>query len=119
MAIQEPAAGELRQSVRFERRAVAGDGYGNSEGDWAALIASRAAKLTPTRGGEEVQAARLQGVSAWDLWVRFDSETSQVEPGDRVIDRRDETRAFNVRFAQDMTGRRRFILMQLELGVAT
>jgi hypothetical protein len=68
--------------VRFERRQVvgAGDGYGNSDGDWLPLIARRSAKLTPRSGGEQVVAERLQGVSSWDLWVRFDQATSQVSP---------------------------------------
>jgi hypothetical protein len=33
-----------------------------------------------------------------------------------VVDRHDAGPVFNIRFAQDMTGRRRWILMQLELG---
>jgi head-tail adaptor len=119
MALREPGAGELRARVRFERRAAAGDGYGNSEGPWAPLVATRRGKLEPTRGGEAVIADRLQGTSAWDLWVRFDADTSQVRPDDRAVDARDPARAFNIRFAQDMTGRRRWILMQLEQGVAT
>jgi head-tail adaptor len=119
MAILEPTAGELRQSVRFERRVTQPDGYGNTEGGWEPLIARRSAKLTPTKGGESVIADRLQGVAAWDLWVRFDAQTSQVTTEDRVVDVRDPRREFNIRFAQDMTGRRRWILMQLELGVAT
>jgi head-tail adaptor len=121
MAIQEPSPGELRESVRFERREVVGegDGFGNSDGDWLPLIARRSAKLVPRTGGEQVVAERLQGVSSWDLWVRFDQATSQVEPGDRLVDRRNAARVFNIRFCQDMTGRRRWILMQLELGVAT
>lgn len=118
MAILEPTPGRMRDSVRVDRRPAQEDGYGNSDGDWQPLIARRQACLEPTRGGEAVIAARLQGVSSWDLWLRHDSETRQIRPGDRVVDRHDETRAFAVRFAQDMTGRRRWILLQLELGVA-
>lgn len=114
----QPAAGELTERVRFERRAAADDGYGNTEGAWATLITSRAAKLRPTRGGEQTIAARLQGTAAWDLWVRFDGETSTVTTDDRVVDARDATRTFNIRFIGDMEGRREFLLMQLEQGVA-
>jgi head-tail adaptor len=121
MAITPPQAGELRARVRFERKAAVNDGYGNAEGDWLPLIPSRAARLTPARGGEQVIGQRLQGVSAWDLWVRYDRETAAVTTDDRVVDARDASgnRSFAIRFAQDMDGRRRWILMQLELGAAT
>lgn len=113
-------AGDMRQAVQFQRRPEVADGYGNTQGDWQVLIARRAAKLVPTRGGEQVIAQRLQGQSSWDLFVRFDSQTSQVRPGDRVIDLDDQIpgRAFAVRFAQDMDGRRVWLLLQLTLGEA-
>jgi head-tail adaptor len=111
-----PNAGELRQSVRFERRAIVEDGYGNERGDWEVLIDRRSAKLTPTRGGDQVVAGRQQGVAAWDLWVRFDSATRGVTTDDRVVDRADPARSFNIKFIGDMDGRRRFLLMQLEAG---
>jgi head-tail adaptor len=116
----EPLAGQLREAVRFERRAAADDGYGNTQGAWENLIARRAAKLTPTRGGEQVIADRLQGQSSWDLWVRFDSETSRVTTDDRAVELVNGApgRTFNIAFAQDMTGLRRWILMQLTLGKA-
>jgi head-tail adaptor len=118
MAALSPHIGELRALVRFDRRITQPDGYGNAEADWQVLMPRCPAKLVPTRGGEQVIAARLQGVSSWDLWVRFDPATSEVRPGDRVVDVLDPNRIFAVRFAQDMDGRRRWILMQLELGGA-
>lgn len=119
MAIQEPNAGELRERVSFQRRLRQADGYGNAEGDWAVLIASRRAKLNPTRGGEQVIAQRAQGLSAWDCWVRLDAETALVTTDDRLIDARTPDLAFNIKFVGDMTGRRRWLLMQLELGGST
>lgn len=112
-------AGDLRHAVRFERRSGTPDGYGNDQGDWTPLIARRAASLQPTRGGELVIAQRLQGESSWDLWVRYDSATRGVMAGDQVVDLHDDTRIFAVRFAQDMTGRKIWLLMQLTLGEAT
>ena len=121
MAGIEPAGvGQFRQVVRFERRALAADAYGNTLGDWVSLIDHRAAKLTPTRGGEAVIADRLQGESSWDLWVRYDLLTAQVTPDDRVVQLVNGATAqtFNILFAQDMTGRRHWLLMQLTLGKA-
>lgn len=117
MAIGPQGAGELRDRVTFQRRERLASGP-TPFGDWQTLIASRAAKLVPTRGGEQVIAGRLQGVAAFDLWVRYDSETARVTPEDRVVDARDPARVFAIRFAQDMDGQRRWILMQLELGAA-
>lgn len=113
-------AGDMRQVVQFQRRAPVADGYGNTDGPWEVTIPRRAAKLIPTRGGEQVIAQRLQGQSTWDLYVRFDDQTRQVIPGDRVIDLHDIVpgRTFAVRFAQDMDGKRTWLLLQLTLGQA-
>jgi hypothetical protein len=68
--MMEPAsAAELRQSVRFERHALAPDGYGNQDGQWETLIDGRSAKLLPTRATAEVIAERMQGFIPHDLWV--------------------------------------------------
>lgn len=114
-------AGDLTERVRFERRSAEGDGYGNAEGSWEVLIASRAAKLRPTRGGEQVIAARQQGLTLWDLWVVFDGETRTVNPGDRVVQILPvdvDGRAFNIKFAEDMDGGKDWLLIQLERGGA-
>lgn len=119
MALQIPSAGELRDRLRFERRQKVADGYGNSDGLWLPMFAPRRGKLAPTRGGDQVIAARAQGVSSWDLWIRWDVEAATVAPGDRVVDTRDERRVFKIVFAQDMqAGKRAWLLLQLELGGA-
>lgn len=107
----------LRNKIRFERRPQARDGLGGYEYTFASL-GERLAKLTPTRGGEEVIAARLTGVSSWDCWVRYDAVTKALTPGDRAVEiiGDGEGREFNIRFCQDMTGRRRWLFLQLELG---
>lgn len=119
-----PGLGALRQRVWFERKEQfdpngPGDGAGNYEGDWKKLCAARPASLLPTRGGEQVIAGRLQGTSLFDLWVQSDEDTVKVRAGDRVVDAENPDRQFAVRWAQDMAGRNRWILMQLEQGVGT
>ncbi|HTN41042.1 MAG TPA: head-tail adaptor protein, partial [Asticcacaulis sp.] len=113
------SAGELRHAIKIQRREETDDGYGNTTGAWVDFITRRACSLLPTRGGEQVIAARAQGTALYDCWVRFDSQTSSITPDDRAVDTRDANRVFNIKFAQDMDGRRAFILLQLEQGVAT
>lgn len=116
-----PSAGKLRDRIVFERRVTREDGYGNAEGDFAPLFSSRAAALNPrpTGGAEAVIDARLQGKAIWDCWVRYDSETATVTTDDRVVDQRNPNRVFNVAFAEDMDGHRRWLLLQLVAGTAT
>lgn len=111
-------AGELRHRVRFQRRQAVEDGYGNTEGGWADLDISRACSMTPTRGGEDVQAARLTGKASWDIWVRSDSGTRTLSTGDRAIDARDPSRIFNIAFIGDMDGNRTWLLIQATTGGA-
>lgn len=115
---RQPGAGELRARVRFERRDGADDGYGNKEGDWETVVTSRKARLLPTRGGEEVLASRLTGTGLWDLTVRRDSGTATVLVGDRIVDERDTTRIWNIRWIADLEGRNRWLTMTAESGVA-
>lgn len=112
------AASKLRDRVKFQRRVLTADGFGNREGDWADLEIERACELIPTRGGETIQAARLTGSTLWDCWVRRDRDTITITTGDRAVDVRDPSRVFNVRFNEDMDGRNAWRLIQLESGVA-
>ena len=112
-------AGDLRHKVRFERRTSSDDGYGNTEGSWGALSIERSCSLSPTRGGEYVQAGRLGGNASWDIWVRADSQTKTLTTGDRAVDVRDESRVFNIVFGPaDMDGRNTWLLIQATSGQA-
>lgn len=114
------AAGKLRDRVRFQRRTTTDDGHGNEEAGWADLTPPvvRWCELKPTRGGEDIQSARLTGKASWDCWVRFDSGTCRVMPGDRAVDARNASRTWNVRFNEDIDGTRQERLIQMESGVA-
>src|SRR5690606_33449321 len=78
-------AGDLTARVKFQRRAAAGDDYGNPVAGWEDLGVSRACALTPTRGGEQVQAGRIAGTAGWDCWVRSDAGTRSLRTGDRAV----------------------------------
>lgn len=138
-----PAIGDLRHSVRVERRARLdangepvwdsdlewdgeaewddgdGDGAGNFEAaQWRTFIDRRAAKLQATRGGEEVIANRLSGLELFDVWMRCDAKTALIRVGDRIIDNRDESRILNVRWIGNLDGRGQFLLLQCQAGAA-
>lgn len=98
--------------------AQAGDGAGNFETTWRPLLPARAARIAPRRGGEDVVAARLTGVDAYDIWVRRDEQTKAITVGDRVIDARDESRIFGVRFIANLDERGRYLLLQCTIGDA-
>ena len=95
---------------------------GGTSGVWSVLIPSRAAQLIPFRprrkGGVEDIAGRAQGTAPYDLWVRFDSQTSTVTTDDRVVDLRNTARVFKIGFVEDMDRRGLWLVFQLELGVA-
>ena len=139
------SAGALRDRIRIERRGALGqtpsppwsendvawdaqqaawqddgegDGAGNYETDWRTLITSIHAAIEPRRGGETVVAGRLQGVSAFDIWVRCTPETRAITVGDRVVDARNGARIFAIRFVENLDLRGRFLLLQCEAGVA-
>jgi head-tail adaptor len=112
-------AGDLRDRVKFQRRASGDDGYGNTESGFTDLGIERSCSLTPTRGGEAVQSGRLTGSASWDLWVRADSGTKSLTVGDQVVDTRDASRTFNIVFGPaDMDGRNAWLLLQCTSGTA-
>lgn len=96
----------------------AGDGAGNFETTWRPILSARAARIAPRRGGEDVVAGRLSGVDAYDIWVRRDEQTAKITVGDRVIDARDESRVFGVRFIANLDERGRYLLLQCTIGDA-
>lgn len=114
-----PGAGALRERLRFERRAIVDDGYGNEvSGDFEPMF-TVAASLTPLRGGEDVMASRLGGVQPYVARVRQSSLTRQVSTDWRAVDARKPDREFNIRTITDLDGRRAWFDMIVTEGVAT
>jgi hypothetical protein len=119
MAWTAPTRAELRDRVRFERRgAPIDDGYGNTHADWIRVGGDRLVRLAPVRGGEQVQADRLAGISAWILDAQADAMIRDVDESYRVVDARDPRRTWNVRSSLDLEGRDRWRTMNLEKGGA-
>ena len=120
MAAMGPSAGKLRERVRFDRRAPVSDGMGNTVGPWATLIAARYAQLTPARGGEQVIAARLQGVATFDLVLRYDSQTQLVTTDDRVVALSGQHigGVFDIVWIDNLDERRKFLWAIVRQGAA-
>lgn len=68
-------AGDLKDRIRFERRAL--DGHGDRTGDWGAEFTSRA-KLTYLRGGEAVMQQRLEGRQPIAIRLRASALTRSI-----------------------------------------
>lgn len=117
-----PLARDMRDRVKFQRRTTASTPLGGTTGTWYDLIPGRAAQLIPFRprrkGGVEDLAGRAQGTAPYDMWVRYDSLTSQVTTDDRVVDLRHPSRVFKIGYVEDQDRRRLWLVFQLELGVA-
>ncbi len=119
----KPQASDLRDRVRFERRRTINDGMGNETGEWYSL-GIRKAKLLPfySRGQNEyVIANRLTGTTIWDLTVYCDSLTKTIQEEDRAIEIKSDGsdgKVFNIRFIADLQGNDRWLLMQVQEGVA-
>ena len=116
--MEPKSAGELDREVRIQRRLSVPDGYGNVTGDWADICQPRMAKMLPTRGGEQIIAARAQGKALWDGWVYFDPDSETISADDRLVDLMNPALTWNVTFAGDMSGRRVWLFLQLEQGGA-
>lgn len=78
--------GELRDQVRFERRVDAANVGGVVRASsWSPIFAAVRAKVFPLRGGEGVQAARLDGRDVYEVTVRGTSATRAVTRDDRAV----------------------------------
>lgn len=110
-------AGDLDRRFRFEKRADADDGFGNTKAEWVPQF-KRWAGLIYRRGGEGVIAGRLEGRQPAIMKVRRDGSTSQISNDWRCIDDHDGT-VFAIRENPTRTPDRMYLEMLVEAGVAT
>lgn len=93
------SAGQLRESVTFQRRAAGSDGRGNTTtGAWTNITGCIAipAQIKPLKAGETVIAEGVQGRRLYQVLVRRASALDGVNVGDKMLDARDG-RTFNVK----------------------
>lgn len=111
-------AGELRESLRFERRPrTVDDGYGNREGKFKESFTT-AARVTPMKGSEPVIAARLGGVQPVIIKIRSCSDARLVDPSWRAVDTR-SGRIYNLRAGANFDERNQYVEFMAESGVPT
>jgi SPP1 family predicted phage head-tail adaptor len=84
------SAGQLTERVAFEQKGSAPDGYGGTTTAYVEQFTCRAG-FQHLRGGEAVQAARLQGQHTLIIRVRASSLTKAVTGDWRVRDARKGT----------------------------
>lgn len=109
-------AGKLRHTIRFERRSDAPDGYGNTLSTWAGEYECRAA-MTWLRGGENVLAARLQGVRTVALMIRDCAAARALTADYRAVDKQTGD-VFNIRSVSPNENRA-YLDVLCETGVAS
>ena len=117
---------DLFYRVQFEKPYEVDDGHGGTETGWDTLHPVRArANFRFLRGGETVQAARLQGRQPVVVTVRKDSDVMKVTAGWRMRgDRQNEggpddaSVIYNVRAAPVPSDDRRYVEILVEGGVA-
>ncbi len=85
---------------------------------WETIAAGLAARIAPARGGEDVRAQRLSGVSTYDVWVRYSAALKDVGPQCRVVDERGG-QTYNVRWVANLDELDRFLTLTVEAGGLT
>lgn len=110
-------AGQMRERVAFDRRAMIDDGYGNIvAGDWEEQFQDRA-KFIYLRGSETVMAARLESRETIIAQVWVSNKTRQIGNDWQMRDMR-RGAAYNIRTVEEDKSQLVFDLLA-ESNVAT
>lgn len=114
MAVSNPIGG-LRERVRVEARSPVSDGMGGTANTWQVVASDIPARIAPTRGGEEVRAARLSGIALFDIVVRSYEDTRLITTASRIVNER-TGQTYNVKWVACLDERDRFLTMTTEAG---
>jgi head-tail adaptor len=117
MAYRTPRAGELRDSLRFDRRASVSDGMGGALDDsWTPILTGVAAKIVARKGGEEVRSQRLSGIAPFDISVRHCEATVAISAGDRCVNE-STGQSYDIKWVGSLDeGRSRFVTLDCQAG---
>ena len=83
----------MTRRVAFQTRGL--DVNDDPLGDWVTQV-TRDARIQPLKGGEGVQAQRLEGAQPVIITVRRDSVTRTIDNAWRAVDARDATQVWGV-----------------------
>jgi SPP1 family predicted phage head-tail adaptor len=107
-------AGMLREPITIERAARTSDGAGGFTVAWAAISgAPDRAHVKALSGSERYAADRTEATTRWRITFRY---FDGLLESDRVIIR---TRAYNIRFINNLELRDKWLTLDLDGGVAT
>jgi SPP1 family predicted phage head-tail adaptor len=109
-------AGDLSESVAFDRPTEAADGYGGVVQGWTEVFTCRAS-FRHERGGETFEAARMSGREVFKVAIRSSVASRQIAPSWRMRDVRRGT-PYNVRSVDAVTDRA-WIYLLVESGTTT
>lgn len=111
--------GRFRESVNFQRRSTASDGYGNQVASWADMagLVGFPARIAPMRGGEDVIASKLQANGLVEIKVNSCVAIRGVTATDRIVDTR-TGEVYNIRYIENKDERNRYVTFVCEYGVA-
>jgi len=111
-------AGSLDQRVAFDPPVSAPDGHGGTEVGWdESRRVEASANFKYLRGGETVQAARLQGRQPIVVTIYSSSASRAISPAWRMRNLRDDT-IYNIRSGPVPSDDRRVLEFTVEAGVA-
>ncbi len=113
MAWRPPGAGELRERVKILRPIRTPNGRGGDDLTWSVVASGLPAKISPTKGGEDVRAARLTGANTFDVTVRMSAALSDPATDWSVTDER-TGKTYNVVWAANLDERGRFLTMTVK-----
>jgi head-tail adaptor len=116
MAYRPPGAGELRELVKIERPLRTPNGRGGEAPlKWRVVASGLPAKISPTKGGEDVRAARLTGVNSYDVTVRMSSALADVTADMRLTNER-TGKVYNIKWAANLDERGAFLVLTVVAG---
>lgn len=87
MARTQRGAGQLIEKIAFDALSSVADGYGNYQEEWVEQFSTRAG-FTWLRGGESIQAARLEGNQPLVVRIRVSDDSNRIKPDWRMRDLR-------------------------------
>ncbi len=111
-------AGMLREPVTFQRATKVSDGAGGYSEAWAAISGAstqahvKALSGGALSGGERYASGRIESITKWRLSVRY---FSGLLESDRVVVR---SRNYNIRFINNLEFQDRWLVIDLDGGVA-
>ncbi len=109
-------AGQLRGRAHFQKREVVDDGAGNEVSGEFVTQFTAAVGFKAKLGGEEVMAARLDGIQPYVVTVYQSPQSRLVDPEWRIVDARDPSRIFAITAIHDPDQRGAMFEMLVKQG---